>query len=83
MYYFWLEMCLYLFFLRLSKLQEISHVDIEQINRLVIFLYDRFSPITSACRRKLFSQKKRSIEGIPPTVDSLVQHMKRAMLQSQ
>ena len=74
-----------LFFLRLFELQEISHEDMEQISRFVILLYDQSSPTTSAneCRRVLFTQKKRSIEGIPPTEDSLVQHMKQAMLQSQ
>ena len=74
-----------LFFLRLFELQEISHEDMEQISRFIILLYDQSSPTTSVneCRRVLFTQKKRSIKGIPPTEDSLVQHMKRAMLQSQ
>ena len=67
------------------KLYGISHKDMEQISIFVILLYDRSSLTTSVneCRWVLFTQKKRWIEGIPLTEDSLVQNMKRAMLQSQ
>ena len=47
-------------------------------------MYDRTSPLASVneCRRILYTKRQRTVEGTPPTQDSLVQHIKRAMLQT-
>ena len=47
-------------------------------------MYDRTSPLASVneCWRILYTKRQRTVEGIPPTQDSLVQHIKRAMLQT-
>ena len=47
-------------------------------------MYDRTSPLKSVneCRRILYTKKRRSIEGIPPTENGLRQHIKRATSQS-
>ena len=47
-------------------------------------MYDRTSPLASVneYRRILYTKRQRTVEGIPPTQDSLVQHIKRAMLQT-
>ena len=50
----------------------------------VVSMYDLSSPVwtVNECRRYLFSQKGRTIDNYPPTLDALVQHIKRAMVQS-
>ena len=52
------------------------------IERFVVLLYDRTSSSWSVneTRRRLFSHKS-GLENIPPTYDSLHQHVKRAVLQ--
>ena len=54
------------------------------IERFVVLMYDRTSPLASVnkCQRILCTKNQRTVEGIPPTHDSLVQHIKRAMLQT-
>lgn len=49
----------------------------------VVLLYDRTSTDTSVdvARRRLFTCKGRSIDAIPPTSASLLQHTKRAIYQ--
>ena len=49
------------------------------IERLVIVMYDRGSPETgvNSARQMLFTHKGREIENIPPTKDSLTQHLLR------
>lgn len=70
---------------RAASTHTISDEDLEVIQRFVILLYDR----TSACvdvnqsRRELFTKKNRTVENIPPTLDALRLHIKRASLQSK
>ena len=50
-----------------------------KIERLIVVLYDRTSPLTSIneTREELFCKKNRSIERIPPTQNTLLQHVRR------
>jgi len=54
------------------------------IQRFVVLLYERTSAAESVdvCRKHLFAQKGKSMESIPPTADSLLQHAKRACFQA-
>ena len=47
-------------------------------------MYDRTSPLASEneYRQIPYTKKQRTMHGIPPTQDSLLQHIKRAMLQT-
>ena len=58
---------------------------IDVIERSVILLYDRASICTGVnqCRRELFSRKSRMVENMPPILDALRLHIKRAQLQSR
>ena len=49
------------------------------IERFVVLIYDTTSPLVSAkeCRRIIYIKKQRTVECIPPTQDSLVQHIKQ------
>ena len=55
------------------------------IERSVILLYDRASicTVVNQCRRELFSRKSRMVENMPPILDALRLHIKRAQLQSR
>ena len=48
-----------------------------KIERLVVVLYDRTSPLSSVneAREELFCQKNQSVDRIPPTQDALLQHV--------
>ena len=50
----------------------------------MILLYDSTSNLecVNQARMQLFTQKGRSIEGIPPTKAALIQHTKRATYQA-
>jgi len=63
----------------------ITEATIEKLERFVVLMYDRTSSCESVneCRRLLFTQKNRAIENIPPTLDALMQHVKRAALQTR
>ena len=52
------------------------------IERFVVPMYDRTSPLASVneCWRILCNKKQITVESIPQ--DCLVQHIKRAMLQT-
>jgi len=54
------------------------------LQRFVILLYDVNCRCVSvnAARKKLFASKGKSVENIPPTLDALVQHMRRAVYQA-
>ena len=54
------------------------------LQRFVVLLYDRSNSKTTvnALRKHLFTKKGRPIEGLPPTEAALLQHAKRAALQS-
>ena len=53
------------------------------INRFVILLYDRTNSLSKVneVRQELFSRKTRSLDNIPPTQASLLQHVKSAVFQ--
>ena len=55
-----------------------------KIERLIVVLYDRTSPLTSIneAREVLFCKKNRSVERIPPTQNALLQHVRRAVYQA-
>lgn len=57
---------------------------LEVIERFVILLYDKTSTVMSVnvARKQLFSKKGRPVNHIPPTQDSLIQHLKRASYQA-
>lgn len=66
-----------------------QQVDVEsdyfkKIERFTIVLYDRTSHLTSVneCRRVLFCQMNRSMDNLPPTRNSLLQHTRRAVYQA-
>eukprot|EP00794_Sanderia_malayensis_P013411 gene13411-14786_t len=53
------------------------------LQRYVVLLYDRSSHCLTVndARRWLFTKKSRTVEGLPPTEDALLQHARRAALQ--
>ena len=53
------------------------------IGRFVILVYDRISDCSAVneARKDLFTRKGRSIESVPPTQHSLINHLERAVLQ--
>lgn len=71
-------------FINLSENDFIQESDLKLIERFVVLMYDKTSPLMTVneCRRDLFTKKCRPIESCPPTYNALVQHTKRAMLQS-
>ena len=64
--------------------EEVSDSCMDVIQRFVVLLYDHTSSWTKVneVRQQLFSRKGRSLENIPPTLASLVQHVKKAVFQS-
>jgi hypothetical protein len=56
----------------------------QMIQRFVVLMYDRSSSkmTVNGLRKHLFTKKCRPMEGIPPTEAALLQHTKRAALQS-
>ena len=56
----------------------------EPLERFVVLLYDRISSQESVnqARKQLFTQKDKTIDGLPPTQAALIQHMKRAAYQA-
>jgi len=62
----------------------ISNPCLTVLECFTIRLYDSSSHCSSvnSVRKKLFAQKGRTIENIPPTQDALVQHIKRAVYQA-
>lgn len=63
--------------------EDISRGCKETIERFTVLLYDRTSRLTTVneARQELFSKKARTLENIPPTQASLLQHIKRAVFQ--
>ena len=57
---------------------------LERVERFVVLLYDRTSSQMSVndARMQLFTQKGRTIDGLPPTKAALVQHTMRAAYQA-
>ena len=58
--------------------------DVTLIERFVVLLYDRTgSSVSINCaRRRLFTKKGRSIDNCLPTLNALLQHIYRSILQS-
>ena len=54
------------------------------LERFMVLLYDRTSSqeCVNEARKHLFTQKGRQIDGLPPTQDALIQHIKRATYQA-
>ena len=63
---------------------EITESDMEKIERFVVLLYSRTSPIVTvnSARKQLFSHGNRKLENIPPSKAALLQHVKRASFQA-
>ena len=71
---------------RLLQLENPNKLQEDQINvieRYVVLMYALSNGLGSvnACRRYLFTQKNLSSESIPPTYNTLIQHLKRAICQ--
>ena len=54
------------------------------IGRIAVLLYDHTSTISTVneCRKDLFAREGQPLEGIPPTSDALMQHLKRALYEA-
>ena len=63
---------------------DMSETDTLVLERFVCLMYDRGSTFTNVndCRRYLFTKMSGSIENCQPTSNVLVNHVKRAQLQS-
>ena len=63
---------------------DIADDDLTLIERFVVLLYDRTGSTASVngARRWLFTKKGTSIGNCPPTLNSLLQHIYRSILQS-
>ena len=69
---------------QLSKCPKvISESSLKVIERFVVLLYDRTSSLNSVndARLHLFTKKGRSLEGLPPTHEALLQHIRRTVFQ--
>ena len=71
-------------FCSLAATPESIESSIKPLERFVILLYDRTSSLecVNQSRKQLFTQKGRSIEGLPPTKAALIEHTKRAAYQA-
>ena len=54
------------------------------IERFIVILYDRTSPLSLVNdeREELFCKRSRSVERLPPTKDALLQHTRRSVYQA-
>ncbi len=54
------------------------------LERYTVVLYNKSSCLTTVneARRELFCKQNKSLENIPPTQDTLLQHTKRVIIQS-
>lgn len=72
-------------FSSISQPSEEIELDVfDKLQRFVILMYDQTCSETdvNVARRYLFTQKNRTLEGIPPTRDALLLHIKRAAYQA-
>ena len=69
----------------MSDMDTLTDKDLAIIEQFVIRMYDKTCPVNNInqYRRILHTRTRRAIEGIPPTHNSLIQHIKQAMLQSR
>ena len=72
-------------FSRMSDMDTLPDKNRTIIEQFVIRMYDKTYPVNNInqYRRILYMRSRRAIEGIPPTHNSLIQHIKQAMLQSR
>ena len=63
---------------------EISSENVSVLQKFVIRMYDSSIEChtVNEARKKLFAKKGKSVENIPPTLDALVQHTRRAVFQA-
>jgi len=68
-------------FVELFHSPHISDTTLATLQRFVVILYDANCSCSSvnAARGKLFAAKGKPLEHIPPTLDALLQHIKRAL----
>ena len=54
------------------------------IERFIVVLYDRTSPLSlvNDAREELFCKRNRSVDRLPPTQDALLQHTRRSLYQA-
>ncbi|CAH3107879.1 unnamed protein product, partial [Porites lobata] len=72
-------------FIALSRAQtEIAEEWMSTLERFVVLLYDRTSSSSSVneARKQLFTRKARNFDALPPTRDSLLEHVKRTAYQA-
>ena len=56
----------------------------QKLERLTVFLYDKSSPSSSIvqARKEIFCHASRTMETLPPTQDTLLQHIRQAVYQT-
>ena len=72
-------------FTELIRMQsEVSRKSIKHLERFVVLMYDQTSECMEVndARKRLFTQKSRNLENIPPTQAALKQHIKRTCYQA-
>ncbi len=72
-------------FIKLSQQPtSVSDLDLQQLERFVVLMYDRSSAATGVdeARLELFARKQRSYNSIPPTQAALREHAKRSAYQA-
>ena len=67
-----------------SPKESISEEEMEKIERFIIIMYSRTCPLSNIndARQAIFAQGTKTIDHIPPTQASLVQHIRRATYQA-
>lgn len=57
---------------------------LKPLERFIVLQYDRTSSdeCVNDARKRLFTQKGRAIDNLPPSQDALIQHIKRAVYQA-
>jgi hypothetical protein len=63
---------------------EVTELDLQQLEKFVVMVYDRSSAVTSVdeARLDLFARKQRPYNSIPPTQAALREHTKHAAYQA-
>ena len=68
----------------LSPPVDIDQSILDHIERFIVVMYSKTCSLTSVneARREMFTQGSRTIENIPPTLNALIQHLRRAVYQA-
>ena len=72
-------------FYRLSRApSDVSDQDMDELQRFVVVMYQRTSGLTKVndARKHMFAYGNRQIQNIPPSLDALQLHVKRAVFQA-